>query len=156
LVNPLGKLPASIGGSIPNLAFRNLKRGVTMGLPSGQSVARKMGFPVIPDSKLKVGKANEDGKANNVSIATLDPAYRNNAPLWFYILAEAQQAFENNDTPIHLGPVGGTIVGEVFAGLMQGDKHSFINQDPLWQPLDKFKKDGKFGIAELISAAIGI
>ena len=154
LVNPLGHLPSSIGGNVPSLAFRNLQRGVTMGLPSGQAVAKKMGVPVIPDAKLKVGKANEDGKINNPSIATLHPSFRNNSPLWFYLLAEAQQVFKNNDTPIQLGPVGGRIVGEVFVGLLQGDKHSFINQDPLWQPLEIFKKNGKFGIAELISAAI--
>ena len=154
LVNPLGHLPESIGGTIPSLAFRNLQRGVTMGLPSGQAVAKKMGLPIIPDSKLKVGKANEDGKKENPSIATLDPAFRNKAPLWFYILAEAQQAFKNNDTPILMGPVGGRIVGEVFVGLLQGDKHSFISQDPLWEPLEIFKNKGKFGIAELISAVI--
>ncbi len=156
LVNPLGNLPTSIGGKIPSLAFRNLKRGVAMGIPSGQSVARKMGMHVIPDEKLKVGKANEDGQKDNPTIASLDPSFRNNAPLWFYILAEAQQAFKNNDTPIHLGPVGGRIVGEVFVGLMQGDKHSFISRDPLWEPFEAFKKNGKFGIAELISAAIDI
>ena len=154
LVNPLGHLPPSIGGTVPSLAFRNLQRGVTMGIPSGQAVAKKMGLPVIPDEKLKVGKANEDGETKNPSIATLHPAFKNNAPLWFYILAEAQQAFKNNDTPIHMGPVGGRIVGEVFVGIMQGDKHSFISQDPLWEPLEIFKKNGKFGIAELISAAI--
>ena len=156
LVNPLGKLPPSIGGQVPSLAFRNLKRGVTMGLPSGQSVAKKMGFKVIPDKELKVGKANEDGKKTNPEIGSLDPSFRNNAPLWFYILAEAQQEFVNNDTPIHLGPVGGTIVGEVFIGLLEGDKFSFVSQDPKWTPLQKFQKNGQFGIAELISAAIGV
>ena len=154
LVNPLGHLPPSIGGTIPSLAFRNLQRGVTMGIPSGQAVAKKMGLDVIPDAKLKVGKANKDGQTANVSIATLHPSFRNNAPLWFYLLAEAQQAFKNNDTPIQLGAVGGRIVGEVFVGIMQGDKHSFISQDPLWEPIEAFKKDGKFGIAQLINAAI--
>jgi hypothetical protein len=154
LVNPLGKLPPSIGGQVPSLAFRNLKRGVTMGLPSGQSVAKKMGIEVIPDDKLKVGKANQDGENDNLSLESLDPSFRHNAPLWFYILAESQQAFKNNDTPIHLGPVGGTIVGEVFIGLLEGDKFSFVSQDPLWHPLSTFQNDGKFGITELISAAI--
>src|ERR1044071_3433108 len=42
LVNPLGKLPVSIGGKMPSLAERNLLRGWRMGLPSGQDVARKM------------------------------------------------------------------------------------------------------------------
>ncbi len=40
-----------------SLAFRNLKRGVTLQLPSGQSVARLMGLKPIPDKRLLVGKA---------------------------------------------------------------------------------------------------
>ncbi|MES1224162.1 MAG: heme peroxidase family protein [Bacteroidota bacterium] len=154
LVNPLGNLPPTVAVNPNILALRNLLRGNSMRLPSGQDVARKMGIAVIPDEKLKVGKANEDGAKSNPPIASLHPAFRNKAPLWFYILSESQQAFINNDTPLHLGPVGGRIVGEVFVGLMLGDKHSFLNQDPLWQPLDSFKKNGKFGIAELISQAI--
>ena len=155
LVNPLGHLPPSIAGTVPSLAFRNLQRGVTMGLPSGQDVARKMKIPVIPDELLKVGKADKNGALHNMTLASLHPSFRNKAPLWYYILAEAQQAFVADETPIHLGPVGGRIVGEVFVGIMQGDKHSFMNQDPLWEPLSIFQKNGKFGIAELISAAIG-
>ena len=57
LVNPLGNLPPSIASVIPSLAERNLLRGLRMGLPSGQAVARKIGVPVIPDDKLRVGKA---------------------------------------------------------------------------------------------------
>ena len=154
LVNPLANLPASIGGTMPSLPLRNQLRGKSMGLPSGQDVARKMGIAVIPDEKLKVGKANEDGQTENVSIVSLHPGFRNKSPLWFYILSEAQQAFVNNDTAIRLGPVGGRIVAEVFAGLMLGDSHSFLSQDPNWKPLPTFMKNGKFGIAELISQAI--
>ncbi len=154
LVNPLANLPASIGGTVPSLPFRNLRRGERMGLPSGQDVARKMGIGVIPDKKLKVGKANQEGQAENPSIADIDPVFKNKAPLWFYILAESQQVFQNNDTPILLGPVGGRIVGEVFAGLMLGDSHSFLSQEPGWKPTAAFMKNGKFGMAEFISQAI--
>ena len=50
---------------ISNLAYRNLLRGVSMGLPSGQTVARYMGLNPIPDEELKVGKANVDGLKKN-------------------------------------------------------------------------------------------
>jgi hypothetical protein len=113
-----------------------------------------MGIDVIPDDKLKVGKANEAGQTQNILLTQVDPSFKNNAPLWYYILAESQQAFKNNDTPIQLGPVGGRIVGEVFAGLMIGDSHSFLNQQPDWKPFDSFLNKGKFGIPELISQAI--
>ena len=65
--------------------------------------------------------------------------------MWYYILAEAQQAFVNDTTPIRLGPVGGGIVGEVFVGLLYGDRHSFVNQDPLRQPIPEFTRNGKSG-----------
>jgi hypothetical protein len=110
--------------------------------------------PVVPDDQLRVGKANEDDAESNPRIADISPAFRNNAPLWYYILAESQQAFKDNHTPIRLGAVGGRIVGEVFVGLMLGDKHSFLNQNPLWQPLPAFMKGGKFGIVELLNAAM--
>jgi len=78
LVNPLGFLPEfsnpalksgelTVTGlqSVPvdpimdlaNLAQRNLLRGLSMGLPSGQSVASAMGVEPIDEDKLKVGKA---------------------------------------------------------------------------------------------------
>jgi len=161
LVNPLLNLPPTVAGNPHNLALRNLMRGKRMGLPSGQNVARKMGIPVIPDEKLLVGKATKDGnkigsdgKKANPELVSIHPAFKGNAPLWYYILAEAQQAFVDNDTPIRLGPVGGRIVGEVFVGLMLGDGHSYLAQQPEWQPLEKLSRQGVFGITELISAAI--
>ena len=70
------------------------------------------------------------------------------------MLAEAQQEFAQDSTPIRLGPVGGRIVAEVFVGLMMEDKHSFLRQNPLWEPFAQFRKaDGTFGMAELIRAA---
>ena len=68
--------------------------------------------------------------------------------------SESQQVFQNNNTPIKLGPVGGRIVAEVFAGLLLGDHHSFLNQDPFFQPMPEFTVNGKFGIAELIAQAL--
>jgi hypothetical protein len=154
LVNPLGNLPPSIASTVPSLAERNLLRGLRMGLPSGQAVAKRMGVPVIPDDRLRVGKATQEDAQKNIRLVDIAPGFRNNAPLWYYILAEAQQAFVDDTTPIRLGPVGGRIVGEVFAGLLLGDKHSFLNQDPLWQPIPEFLKTGRFGMAELIAQAM--
>jgi len=143
LVNPLGGLREArevpLGPS--SLALRNLKRGNEFSLPSGQSVAHFMGVDVLPDSKLRVGKAtaedsnaNKQGKINNKLLTDLSPEFAGSAPLWYYILAEAQQAFKADDTPIRLGPVGGRIVAEVFIGLMLGDPHSFLSQHPTWTP----------------------
>lgn len=155
LVNPLGSLPPNVASQIPSLAERNLLRGWRMSLPSGQDVARAMGLPVIPDNQLKVGKATKEDSPNNRLLTDISPAFIDNAPLWYYILAEAQQEFNGNDqTPIRLGPVGGRIVGEVFAGLLVGDSHSFLNQAPYWKPMSEFvNSKGGFGIVELIRQA---
>jgi hypothetical protein len=154
LVNPLGSLPPSVATQVASLAERNLLRGLRMGLPSGQAVARAMGIDVVADDKLRVGKANEDDTPNNPRLVDLSPGFANNAPLWYYILAESQQVFKDNNTPIRLGPVGGRIVGEVFAGLLLGDQHSFLNQDPNFRPRKDFTRSGKFGMAELITQAM--
>ena len=50
--------------------------------------------------------------------------------LWYYVLKEA----EVMEGGLHLGPVGGRIVGEVIIGLLQLDRHSFLSVEPQWQP----------------------
>jgi hypothetical protein len=154
LVNPLGHLPEQIGDKVPSLAQRNLIRGWRMGLPSGQTVARYMGLDPIDDEDLRVGKATEEDAEDNPSITEISRRFKENAPLWYYVLAEAQQAFKDDSTPITLGPVGGRIVTEVFVGLLLGDQFSFLSQDPSWTPSDLTNDNGEFGMAELIEQAM--
>src|SRR5216117_1337321 len=52
-------------------------------------------------------------------------------PLWYYVLKEAEMVEDG----LHLGPVGGRIVGEVFIGLLQTDPKSFLNAQPDFRPL---------------------
>jgi hypothetical protein len=154
LVNPLGKLPVPVAKDIRSLAQRNLLRGWRMGLPSGQAVAEHMGLPVLPDEKLRVGKATEEDTPSNPLLTSLSPRFKHNAPLWYYVLAEAQQGFKQNDTPIRLGPVGGRIVAEVILGLLFGDSHAFVNQARHWKPRREFMQHGKFDMGDLVQAAI--
>lgn len=51
-------------------------------------------------------------------------------PLWYYILKEAELI----EGGLHLGPVGGRIVGEVIVGLLQRDRQAFLSEEPRWQP----------------------
>jgi hypothetical protein len=159
LVNPLALLPEFVKQNLPftSLAQRNLRRGLTMGLPSGQDVACFMGIEPLKDSQLKVGKATREDSPGNMTIDQVSPSFAGKAPLWFYILSEAQQAYNNprtkDDTSTRLGEVGGRIVAEVFIGLLLGDSHSFLSQAPCWTPELKNSK-GKFGMAELIKQAI--
>jgi hypothetical protein len=151
LVEPLGNLPFI--KDIPSLAERNLKRGVSMGLPSGQTVARHMCEEVIDEDDLRVGKLTEDDNDDNPTLVSISENFRDNAPLWYYILAETRSQFKDDDTAIRLGPVGGRIVAEVIGGLILGDNHSYLAQQPCWRPC--FERKGEFGMAELILVATG-
>ncbi|MEA2383455.1 MAG: hypothetical protein QOH72_3426 [Solirubrobacteraceae bacterium] len=153
VVNPLGALPPSIATDPSSLPQRNLLRGWRMGLPSGQAVARAMGEKVLAEEKLVVGKAIESDQPGT-PLARISPRLAGNAPLWYYVLAEAQSDFEDNDTPLQLKGVGGRIVAETFAGLLWGDRHSYLRQDPGFAPLASLSRNGEFGMVELIRSVL--
>ncbi len=154
LVTALGFLPefsktgTNVAAGAPNtnsLSYRNLQRGVTLQLPCGQAIARLMGLEPLADQRLQVGKANSDGLKENKTIVEIDARFAGKAPLWYYILAEAQDQWriaadtqktdqQKDIQPTLLGSVGGRIVGEVLIGLLAGDNSSFLS-DPTWQPL---------------------
>jgi hypothetical protein len=124
-------LPGVAGGP-RSLAQRNLLRGLTFELPSGQRVARAMGL-----SRLK-----------REELADLLPlGFDEDTPLWLYILREAEVLAEGT----RLGPVGGRIVAEVLLGLLEGDDRSYLRQDPGWQPT--FGRDRHFTMTDLLRLA---
>ena len=147
-VNPLSNLPPSVAVNPSSLPARNLLRGWRLGLPSGQRVAHAMGVKPLHDEQILIGKfvnplpTSPDPEAPQ-PITSISSVFARNCPLWTYILAETQAFQESVTLPVNesvtiltprLGPVGGRIVAEVFLGLMFGDNHSFLNQDPNWQP----------------------
>jgi hypothetical protein len=142
LVDPLGDLPEFAAAGVPSpfasLAFRNLARGVSMGLPSGQRVARMMGAKhVLSDEQLWSVKNEEEslepwpeGTAFfNANKKWLTAA----APLWYYILKEAEVMHHGH----HLGEVGSRIVAETMAGLAWFDHYSYLFQMPRWTPAEE-------------------
>ena len=160
LVNPLGALPPSVAINPNILALRNLERGWRMRLPNGQDVARAMGLKALTDDHIIIGKFTGD-KADIIGpIDSIDPAFKNNCPLWTYVLAETVESdvsikTTKGDKKIKtrkLGPVGGRIVTETFVGLLLGDSSSYLSQDPLWTPT--LAVNGVFGLRELVSTAL--
>ena len=98
-----------------SLAQRNLLRHLTFALPSGQRVARAMRLPALAPGDL----------------ADLEPfGLAHSTPLWFYVLREASVV----ERGLRLGPVGARIVAEVLVGLVEGDRQSYLSQDPDWTP----------------------
>jgi len=160
LAHPLGHLPPRIAKNPSSLALRNLERGAIFQLPSGQSVARALGMPVIADQELVIGKATADSQPK--PITEVAPGFAGNAPLWAYILSEAQvtswksaaAGLAKNDIPIKLGPLGGRLVAEVFASLLRGDPTSYLHADHKFVPIRDFTHGGRFGLAELINIAL--
>lgn len=157
--NPLAKL-----GNISNLAQRNLLRGQQHGLPSGQDVARAMGIEPIATKDLLVGKATVEGLSENKSISHYGDSFSNAAPLWFYILAEAQHAWsqrvkkmyngtnsERNAVPTYMGAVGGQIVAQTFIALMKNDPQSILHAKSDWRP--RYLRQGRFDMPALLTAA---
>jgi hypothetical protein len=160
LVNPLGHLPPSVAVSPSILALRNLERGWRLRLPTGQDVARAMGVPPLRDDQILIGKFTGDPADVIGRIDAIHPAFRENCPLWTYVLAETVETevaikTTRGDRKIRtrqLGPVGGRIVAETFVGLLLADSSAFLAQDPLWTPC--LAEKGVFGLCELIAAAL--
>lgn len=138
LVSSLHSLPGGGG----NLAFRNLKRGVNLGLPSGQDVAKhiKAKNPLTPNEIASDSNGSTDGavaKAQGLHTAT---------PLWYYILKEAKVRHNGE----RLGPVGSTILSEVFVGLVHGDQNSYLWRVKNWKPTLPSATPGDFTMADML------
>jgi Animal haem peroxidase len=130
---PLTKLPPTVvaptAGAIVALAERNLLRGKRLGLPAGQDVAVAMGVKPL----------------TNAQMGLTEPGWKNKAPLWFYILKEAELLGGRK-----LGPVGGRIVGEVILNILALDKSSYFNANPSFTPGPNYR------MGDLILAADAI
>jgi Animal haem peroxidase len=186
LVDPLVALPPSVlptsnkpGGALqevddqikpdhlpipgrPSLALLNLLRGNSYKVQGGQAIAAKLkeqDYPVepLPPKYLATRQVVKDNEGSS-KFVEINSELQKDTPLWFYILAEAQQSVidelekgkfiapngEFKDEHLlktaiaqtQLGWVGGRIVAEVFYGLMDSDEESYLNKAPVgWQPI---------------------
>jgi hypothetical protein len=136
LVPPLHNLPASVVGAaavgtgLANLAHRNLRRGDALGLPSGETVAKKFGVQVLSAAEIGLPGGGE-------------------APLFWYVLKEAEVQTGGK----RLGELGGRIIAEVFAGLLAGDPGSYLNVTPAWSPGPPFTTTGTVDVPGLLRIA---
>lgn len=174
LVDPLASLPDQRNETKPgrkSLPALNLMRGVALGLPSGQAVARRMGYEPLTDEQLWLDEGNLTDKTVRDARKAVFEKYRKqlheNAPLWYYILREAEltdakpvtftddASNKPRTVPLggaHLGQVGGRIVAEVLIGLVQADDQSYLVQNPKWKPTvkDMSAKGAKFELADIV------
>jgi hypothetical protein len=137
LVPALHTLPGEAGrGAL--LPFRNLRRGVILELPSGQDVAKAMGQTPLAPGDIDSGPDGAAAAAHGLHQRT---------PLWYYILKEAEVLHGGT----RLGPVGATIIAEVFLGLVHGDHQSFLWQRTNWKPELPRAEDGKFTMVDMLN-----
>lgn len=134
IADPLASLPPRIDGQRRSLALLNLFRGDRLGLPAGDAVATALA------GKTGIG---------NPPLSPTELGLDHPAPLWFYLLKEAELRANGQ----HLGPVGGRIVAEVLVGLLQNDPASFLRVDPAWKPILPSREPGAFTVADLIRLA---
>jgi hypothetical protein len=127
LAEPMRKLPPLIDDARRSLGLINMLRGRSLQLPSGQAVAQAMG----------------------TSMPNADLHLTGEAPLWFYVLREAEVLNEGR----RLGPTGGRIIAEVLVGLLKGDPSSFLRQQPAWKPDLPAAEPGTFTMPDLLRFA---
>ena len=102
LAIPLLNLPPTVvKDPMVSLAQRNLIRGKRLGLPVGQDVAKIMKMKPLSNTELDLPDPG-------------NPGWAGKAPLWFYILREAQLRQEGR----RLGPLGAKLVAEVIVGIL--------------------------------------
>lgn len=137
-------LPFIPSGEENSLATRNLLRGNSFLLPSGENIARAIGVP-----QADIDKVNNFVKNNTTGLD-----FSNGTPLWYYILAEAEcigrlDAPGNNRPGEGLGQVGATIIGETLIGLIELDATSFLSVNRNWHPTLSTNDD--FTMADLLT-----
>ncbi len=131
---PLGAIAS--GDPPTSLPQRNLLRHLTWSLPSGQRLAQAMDQPSLDRGQLR-------------ELAPYGLGLDASTPLWYYTLAEAELIVDG----VHLGPVAGRIVGEVFIGLLQLDSRSYLRVEPSWRPTLPSQTEGSFVMTDLLRFA---
>jgi hypothetical protein len=139
----------------PSLALLNLLRGNSYRIQSGQVLAkalREKGLPApVLDATHLVTRQPVVGKDGFFQFMPIGSELRDETPLWFYILAEAQAPLVDHfgkkpfdevemlngvGAKTQLGWVGGRIIAEVFYGLLDSDAESYVNAAPSnWTPI---------------------
>ena len=190
LADPLAILPEfqteaakRQNAALMNLAFRNLRRGQMLDLPSGEAVATRLGIvPMQPEvvwgaGSSQVGKTPFPGdtkgdfdatvKARKDALAAVTAMgfpLAGHTPLWFYILREAEYygvTKDMNEPGVafggqHLGPVGSRIIAETFIGMLQMDRNSFLHCKPPFAPHPSILNGGtRFTLDRLVAYALG-
>jgi hypothetical protein len=131
-------IPGVAAAPPASLPVRNLLRGSRLGLPKGQDVAGAIGVPALAPNDIANGPDGDIVRQHGFDTET---------PLWYYVLKEAEIQGEGQ----RLGAVGSRIVSEVFVGLLEGDRNSFLAKDREWKPTLPSALPNTFTFADLLN-----
>jgi hypothetical protein len=143
----LSTLPGETG-MMAALATRNLRRGLALGLPSGQGVAGHFGIPALTAAQLTQNLPAAQAGVLNASGGML----LNKTPLWYYCLRESAVLHAGEQ----LGPVGGRIVAETFVRMLKRDPNSYLNAAGGFTPVLPTLPStpaGQFTVADIVHFA---
>lgn len=142
----LVQLPgAPIGQLMARLASRNLIRGLSFGLPSGQCVANRLGVTPLTQAELVQGAS----PALRAMMNAKNKRLLKKTPLWYYVLKEAEVSRAGEK----LGPVGGRIVAETFARILLDDVDSILSVPGGFTPTLPSAIPGEFTMVDLLRHA---
>jgi hypothetical protein len=116
-----------------SVVVRFFLQGKRAGLPSGEDVARALGAPPrLPNT------------------SALRKLGLKSTPLLYYVLAEAEQQFQETNED-RLGPVAGRLLADTLIHRLRRDPQSYLNAHPNFTPDGAFTdEDGAFGVGDLI------
>lgn len=102
---------------LARLSQRNLIRGYSLSLPTGQAISKAMGIKPLSESDVL-----SDLKPSLLPVIS-GTGMGCTTPLWFYILKEA----DIHNKGERLGAVGSKLVAETLIGLAKEDKNSYLH-----------------------------
>ena len=112
---------------LKHLARRNLRRGLSLRLPTGQALHQHVHAAggVASSPIADVGALVAPTKPELADfLRTSASRMHERTPLWFYLLAEAEAAGGN-----HLGELGSWLVASTFVAVMLSDPDSALSRD---------------------------
>ena len=122
------------------LAVQDLKRGYMLRMPTGQAVAKELGYDPLTPAQIW------ENAGENQRETLQKAGFLERTPLWFYVLVEATAQAGGN----RLGKVGSRIVAEVLIGLVRKSPDSFL-KIPGYSP--RYAEYGAFDLPDLLKLA---
>ena len=115
----LGTLPLDGRSDEPilaNLAHSNLRRGLSLSVPTGQAMADAFAIEALTPKQILTGEPAAMQDALKAGY------FQHRSPLWYYVLREAKV----QQNGMRLGELGSRIVAETIVGMVKTDPNGIL------------------------------